>query len=58
MDPRHYEMSEKEILIEQMKLQQEIHRRLKTMITLFWIFYGIPLILGGMFLFLGVIIGL
>jgi hypothetical protein len=58
MDPRHYEMSEKEILIEQMKLQKETNRRLKTMIILFWIFYGIPLILGGLFLFLGVFIGL
>lgn len=58
MDPRHYEMSEKEILIEQMKLQKETNRKLKTMIILFWIFYGIPLILGGLFLFLGVFIGL
>ena len=46
MDAKHYEMSEKEILIESLKEQQEANKTLKTMITLFWWFYGVPFIIG------------
>lgn len=46
MDANHYDMSEKEILIESLKEQQAVNKKLKTMITLFWWFYGAPLILG------------
>lgn len=46
MDPQHYEMSEKEILIKMMKQNNEIIHRLEKMITLFYIFYVGPMILA------------
>ena len=46
MDPRHYEMSEKEILIQMMKQNNEIIHRLEKMITLFYIFYVGPMVIA------------
>lgn len=56
MDARHYEMSEKEILIESLKEQQSVNKKLQTMIKLFWWFYGVPVIIGLIILFLSPII--
>lgn len=46
MDPQHYEMSEKEILIKMMKQNNEIIHRLEKMITLSYIFYVGPMVIA------------
>jgi type IV secretory pathway component VirB8 len=46
------EQSEKEILLKQLRAAHTANNQRRTIIKLFWIFYGIPVILGLVILIL------
>jgi hypothetical protein len=46
------EQSEKEILLKQLRAAHTANNQRRTMITLFWVFYGVPVILGLVILIL------